>query len=81
MSYLIAAYTVIMIAIFGYVFLIFYRQRRLKGEIDFLKKKVEATEEDFDILDQTDSEFDNTRERRETKNANISVPNRVPEAP
>ena len=80
MSYLIAAYTVIMIAIFGYVFLIFYRQRRLNGEIDFLKKRIEAAE-DFDSLDEADFEFDNAKEKRETKNANIGVPNRVPEAP
>ncbi len=52
MGYLFAAYTTIMVAIFAYIFLMFYRQRRLRGEIDSLKEAVEAREKELDVPDQ-----------------------------
>ena len=38
MGYLFAAYTIILVATFAYIFFMFCRQRRLRGEIDFLKE-------------------------------------------
>ncbi len=45
-GYLFAAYAIIVVAIFAYILFMFYRQRRLRGEIDFLKEILEAKEED-----------------------------------
>lgn len=44
--YLFAAYTVIMVVIFGYVLFMFYQQRRLRGEIDSLKEALKEKGED-----------------------------------
>ena len=46
MGYLFAAYTIILVATFAYIFLMFYKQRRVRGEIDSLKKALEAKEKD-----------------------------------
>ncbi len=45
-GYLFAAYAIIVVTIFAYIFFMFYRQRQLRGEIDFLKETLEAKEED-----------------------------------
>ncbi len=37
-GYLLAAFTIIWALVFGYVFLLFNRQRKLRREIDTLKK-------------------------------------------
>jgi len=44
--YLFAAYAVIMVVIFGYVLFMFYKQRRLRGEIDSLKEALKEKGED-----------------------------------
>ncbi len=44
--YLFAAYTIIMVVIFGYVLFMFYQQRRLRREIDSLKEALKEKGED-----------------------------------
>ena len=46
MGYLFAAYTIILVTIFAYVLLMFYKQRRVMIEVDSLKKAMEEKEED-----------------------------------
>ena len=41
MTWLFAAYTIIWIAIFGYIFSIDRKQRALAGEFDALKRKLD----------------------------------------
>jgi len=40
LDYLVAAYTIIWIAISAYVLIIYHRQKRLRREIDSLKNKI-----------------------------------------
>ncbi len=42
LDYLVAAYTIIWIAISAYVLIIYRRQKQLRREIDFLKEKIKA---------------------------------------
>ena len=51
MGYLFAAYTTIMVAVFGYILFMFYRLRRLRGEIDSLKEALEAKDKDLSVPD------------------------------
>jgi len=44
MSFLFAAYTIIWVVVFGYVFYIYRKQRKLQKEIDLLKKTVDKLE-------------------------------------
>ncbi|HEY49763.1 MAG TPA: CcmD family protein [Dehalococcoidia bacterium] len=46
LSYLFAAYTVIWAVIFGYVFFVHQRHRRLRRELDTLKEDVEKQKAD-----------------------------------
>ncbi len=43
-GYIFAAYTVIWAVVFGYVLSLFYRQRRLRWEIDSLKELLKENE-------------------------------------
>ncbi len=43
-GYLFAAYTVIWAVVFGYVLSLFYRQRRLRKEIDALRERLKEKE-------------------------------------
>ena len=45
LGYLVAAYTIIWIAISGYVFTLSRRQRQLQREIDSLKERMRGKEE------------------------------------
>ena len=40
LSYLFAAYTIIWAFIFGFVFFLYYRQRKLRQQIDSLKESI-----------------------------------------
>jgi CcmD family protein len=51
MGYLFAAYTIILIVTFAYIFFMFYRLRRLRGEIDSLKEALEAKGKDLNVPD------------------------------
>ncbi len=46
LGYLVAAYTILWIAISGYIFSLSRRQRQLQREIDSLKERMRETEED-----------------------------------
>jgi len=46
MSYLFAAYTIILVTIFAYILLMFYKQRQVRVKVDSLQKALEAREED-----------------------------------
>jgi CcmD family protein len=39
-GYLFAAYTIIWAVIFGYVFLLYYKQRKLRRQMDLLKDSI-----------------------------------------
>ena len=43
-GYLLAAFTIIWALVFGYVFLLFNRQRKLRREIDSLKEVLKEKE-------------------------------------
>ncbi len=45
-GYLFAAYTVIWAVVFGYVFYLFSRQRRLRQEIDSLREVLKEKEDE-----------------------------------
>ena len=45
-EYLVAAYSVVWIAIFGHVLVLHRRQNRLRREIESLKARVKGREED-----------------------------------
>ncbi len=43
-GYLFAAFAIVWAVVFGYVLLLFNRQRRLRGEIDSLKEALKGKE-------------------------------------
>ena len=45
-GYLFAAYTIIWAVVFGYVFYLIRRQRKLQKEIDLLEKSMEKQDSD-----------------------------------
>lgn len=45
MGYLFAAYTVIWVVIFGYVFVLYLRQRKLSREIESLEESIDKQQQ------------------------------------
>jgi CcmD family protein len=43
LGYLFAAYTIIWAVVFGYVFFLFYKQRKLSRQVDLLKGSIGET--------------------------------------
>lgn len=43
-GYIFAAYAIVWVAVFGYVLSLFYRQRRLRQEIDSLREVLKEKE-------------------------------------
>ncbi len=55
-GYLFAAYTIIWAFVFGYVFFLYYKQRKLRRQMDLLKDSIDRQSNQSDSKTNTDSD-------------------------
>ena len=55
-GYLFAAYTIIWALVFGYVFLLYYKQRKLRRQMDLLKDSIDKQSNQNDSKADTGSD-------------------------